>query len=113
LAPSVSGTFLLLIGMLKLFVLGEIVRALRETKNASHDNQALKRRLLDRSLLSRLVLTRIGNRIDASWRMLVEVPSVQQAYLDNLQSRRGPPEPASYHRRDPRVPGHRCPRAVT
>jgi high-affinity nickel-transport protein len=59
---SISGTFLLLVGLLNLFVLADIVRARR-------DHEALERRLLDRGLLSRLVLTRIGDRIDASWKM--------------------------------------------
>jgi len=66
---SVSGVFLLLIAMLNLFVLADIVRALREMKSGRRDDEALERRLLDRGLLSRLVLTRIGDRIDASWKM--------------------------------------------
>jgi high-affinity nickel-transport protein len=65
---SVSGVFLLLIGMLNLFVLVDIVRAL--PKNAGGpDEEAINRRLRDRGLLSRLVLTRTGDRIDASWKM--------------------------------------------
>jgi high-affinity nickel-transport protein len=66
---SVSGVFLLLIGMLNLFVLAGIVRALREMRTGRRDDEALERRLLDRGLLSRLVLARIGDRIDASWKM--------------------------------------------
>jgi nickel/cobalt transporter (NiCoT) family protein len=66
---SVSGTFLLLIGILNLFVLADVVRAWRELKRGRHDPEALERRLLDRGLLSRLVLARVGDRIDASWKM--------------------------------------------
>ena len=66
---SISGTFLLLIGMLNLFVLADIVRAWREIRTGRRDDQALERRLLDRGVLSRLVLTRIGDRIDTSWKM--------------------------------------------
>jgi high-affinity nickel-transport protein len=66
---SVSGVFLLLIGMLNLFVLADVVRAWREMKSGRHDDEALEHRLLDRGLLSRLVLARIGDRIDASWKM--------------------------------------------
>jgi nickel/cobalt transporter (NiCoT) family protein len=66
---SVSGVFLILIGILNLFVLVDIARALREMKAGRHDDEAIDRRLLDRGLLSRLVLTRVGDRIDASWKM--------------------------------------------
>jgi len=66
---SVSGVFLLLIGILNLFVLTDIVRAWRQMKAGRHDSEALERRLLDRGVLSRLVLTRIGDRIDTSWKM--------------------------------------------
>jgi nickel/cobalt transporter (NiCoT) family protein len=66
---SVSGAFLLLIALLNLFVLADIARALRETKTGRRDHEAIDRRLLDRGLFSRLVLTRIGDRIDASWKM--------------------------------------------
>jgi nickel/cobalt transporter (NiCoT) family protein len=59
---SISGTFLLVVGLLNLFVLADIVRARR-------DDEWLERRLLDRGLLSRFVLVRIGGRIDASWKM--------------------------------------------
>jgi high-affinity nickel-transport protein len=66
---SVSGVFLLLIGILNLFVLSDIVRAWRELRTGRRVDEALERRLLDRGLLSRLVLRRIGDRIDASWKM--------------------------------------------
>jgi high-affinity nickel-transport protein len=66
---SISGTFLLMIGLLNLFVLADIVRVWREMKTGRRDREALERRLLDRGVLSRLVLTRIGERIDTSWKM--------------------------------------------
>src|SRR5260370_20006496 len=49
---SVSGVFLLLIGMLNLFVLVDVVRAWRQMKTGRHDDDALERRLLDRGLVS-------------------------------------------------------------
>jgi nickel/cobalt transporter (NiCoT) family protein len=66
---SVSGVFLLLIGILNLCVLADVVRAWRELQTGRRDDEALERRLRDRGLLSRVVLTRIGDRIDASWKM--------------------------------------------
>jgi high-affinity nickel-transport protein len=66
---SVSGGFLLLIGILNLFVLCDVVRAQRELQTSRRDDGGLERRLLDRGLLSRLVLTRVGGRIDASWKI--------------------------------------------
>src|SRR5262245_35126305 len=66
---SVSGTFLLLIGVLNLFVLADIVRAWRELKTGRREDESLDRRLLDRGVFSRFVLTRVGNRIDTSWKM--------------------------------------------
>jgi nickel/cobalt transporter (NiCoT) family protein len=66
---SISGTFLLVIGVLNLFVLADIVRAWREMKTGRRDDEPLERRLLDRGVLSRLVLTRVGDRIDTSWKM--------------------------------------------
>jgi high-affinity nickel-transport protein len=66
---SISGTFLLLIGLLNLLVLADVVRAWRELKTGRRDDEALERRLLDRGVLSRLLLARLGDRIDASWKM--------------------------------------------
>jgi len=67
---AVSGTFLLLIGVLNLFVLADVLRVFRELRGGSCDGDRLERRLLDRGLLSRLVLKRIGDRIDATWKMV-------------------------------------------
>jgi nickel/cobalt transporter (NiCoT) family protein len=66
---SISGTFLLLIGALNLFVLADIVRAWRELKTGRRDDGPLERRLLEQGMLSRLVLTRVGDRIDTSWKI--------------------------------------------
>ena len=66
---SVSGVFLLLIAIVNVFVLVDVVGAWRGLKAGSHDDEALDRRLLDRGFFSRLLLTRIGGRIDASWKM--------------------------------------------
>ena len=65
---SISGTFLLLIGLLNLFVLADIVRIRRAMKTGRGD-EPIERRLLDRGMLSRLVLTRVGDRINTSWKM--------------------------------------------
>jgi nickel/cobalt transporter (NiCoT) family protein len=67
---AVSGTFLVLIGVLNLVVLADILRVLRELRSGGSDTDRLERRLLDRGLLSRLVLKRIGDRIDSAWKMV-------------------------------------------
>jgi high-affinity nickel-transport protein len=64
----ISGAFLLLIGIVNLLVLADTVRVWREIKMETHDDQSLEG-CLPRGLLSRLVLTRIGDRIDASWKI--------------------------------------------
>jgi high-affinity nickel-transport protein len=66
---SISGTFLLVVGVLNLFVLADIVKAWREMKTGRRDNESLERRLLDRGVLSRVVLARVANQIDTSWKM--------------------------------------------
>jgi nickel/cobalt transporter (NiCoT) family protein len=66
---SVSGSFLVFIGLLNLFVLADVVRVWRKMRTEQLDQESLDRRLLDRGMLSRFVLTRIGDRIDASWKM--------------------------------------------
>jgi nickel/cobalt transporter (NiCoT) family protein len=66
---SVSGTFLLLIGILNLLVLMDIVRVFLEMKSGRYDKEKLEARLLDQGLMSRFFLRRIGDRIDASWKM--------------------------------------------
>jgi high-affinity nickel-transport protein len=66
---SVSGTFLLLIGVLNLLVLADVVRVFREMKHGTYDHEALERRLLDQGLMSRMFIRRLGDRIDTSWKM--------------------------------------------
>jgi high-affinity nickel-transport protein len=66
---SVSGTFLLLIGLLNLLVLADVLRVFREMKRGRFDAEQLEQRLLDRGLMSRVFLRRIGDRIDTSWKM--------------------------------------------
>jgi nickel/cobalt transporter (NiCoT) family protein len=66
---SVSGTFLLLIGALNLFVLFDVLGVFRRMKRGHHDEQKLEQALLDQGLLSRVFLKRIGGKIDRSWKM--------------------------------------------
>jgi high-affinity nickel-transport protein len=66
---SVSGSFLLLIGALNLVVLLDVVGVFRRLKRGHYDAQDLERALLKQGFLSRLLLKRVGNRIDASWKM--------------------------------------------
>jgi high-affinity nickel-transport protein len=66
---SVSGTFLLLIGILNLLVLADIVRVFRGMKRGAYDKQKLEQRLLDQGLMSRFFLKRVSDRIDKSWKM--------------------------------------------
>jgi high-affinity nickel-transport protein len=66
---SVSGTFLLLIGLLNLVVLVDIVRIFREMMCGRYDKQRLEERLLEQGLMSRLFLRRVAGKIDKSWEM--------------------------------------------
>ena len=66
---SVSGTFLVLIGILNLLVLLEIVGVFRRMKRGHYDEQQLEDTLLDQGLMSRVFLRRLGDRIDSSWKM--------------------------------------------
>jgi high-affinity nickel-transport protein len=67
---SISGTFLLLIGLLNLAVLLDVLGVFRAMRRGRYDEDALEQRLLEQGLMSRLFLKRIGDRIDASWKML-------------------------------------------
>jgi nickel/cobalt transporter (NiCoT) family protein len=69
LGAGVSGTFLLAIGALNLVVLLDIVRIFREMRGGSLDEAALEARLLDRGLMSRGLLRRLGARVRESWHM--------------------------------------------
>jgi nickel/cobalt transporter (NiCoT) family protein len=66
---SVSGTFLLAIGLLNLFVLLDIVGVFRQMKRGVYNEQRLDEALQSQGLMSRFFLKRVGDRIDASWKM--------------------------------------------
>ena len=66
---SISGTFLLLVAALNLLVLADVVRVFRGMRAGRYDAAALERRLLDQGLFSRVFLKRLGDRVDASWKM--------------------------------------------
>jgi high-affinity nickel-transport protein len=66
---SVSGVFLLLIGALNLAVLLDVFGVFRALKRGKYDEDRLEQRLLDRGLMSRGILKRLGDRIDTSWKM--------------------------------------------
>jgi high-affinity nickel-transport protein len=66
---SVSGTFLLLIGALNLLVLLEVVGVFRRMKRGQYDEQDLEHALANQGFLARFLLKRVGERVDASWKM--------------------------------------------
>jgi nickel/cobalt transporter (NiCoT) family protein len=66
---SVSGTFLLLIGLLNLFVLLDILGVFRAMKRGLYNEQKLEEALQNQGLMSRFFLRRVGDRIDSSWKM--------------------------------------------
>jgi nickel/cobalt transporter (NiCoT) family protein len=66
---SVSGVFLLTIGVLNLVVLLDIVRIFREMKSGSYDEARLEERLLDRGFMNRFFIGRAANRVRKSWHM--------------------------------------------
>src|SRR4051794_22684529 len=66
---SVSGTFLLLIGLLNLAVLLDVLGVFRQLKRGVYDEQRLEEALRSQGLMSRFFLRRVGDRIDASWKM--------------------------------------------
>jgi len=67
---GVSGAFLLAIGVLNLLVLVDVVGIFREMRRGELDEERLEARLLDRGLMSRGILRRLGDRIHSSWQML-------------------------------------------
>ncbi|TMM14813.1 MAG: HoxN/HupN/NixA family nickel/cobalt transporter [Actinobacteria bacterium] len=69
LGTGVSGGFLLAIGVLNLLVLVDVIAIFREMRRGDLDEERLEARLLDRGLMSRGVLKRLGDRIHASWQM--------------------------------------------
>jgi nickel/cobalt transporter (NiCoT) family protein len=66
---SVSGTFLLLIGLLNLLVLLDVLGVFRQMKRGTYDEQRLEEALQNQGLMSRFFLKRVADRIDASWKM--------------------------------------------
>src|SRR5881398_2866307 len=66
---SVSGTFLLLIGLLNLVVLLDVLGVFRQMKRGAYDEQRLEQALQNQGLMSRFFLRRVRERIDASWKM--------------------------------------------
>jgi high-affinity nickel-transport protein len=66
---SVSGTFLVLIGVLNLLVLLDILGVFRRMKQGAFDEQKLEHALLNQGLMSRFLLRRVGGKIDRSWKM--------------------------------------------
>jgi nickel/cobalt transporter (NiCoT) family protein len=66
---SVSGTFLVAIGVLNLLVLIDIAAIARRMNSGSYDAAQLEQRLLDRGLAGRLRLGRLLARIDSSPKM--------------------------------------------
>src|SRR5206468_3913846 len=69
LGTGISGTFLLLIGLLNLAVLLDIARIFRDLRVGRLDEERLEDRLLDRGLMSRGLLRRLGGRVTESWHM--------------------------------------------
>jgi nickel/cobalt transporter (NiCoT) family protein len=67
---AVSGTFLLLIGVLNLLVLADVLRFFRQLKSGRLDREGLERRLLDQGLFSRFILRRVAHSLDAGWKMI-------------------------------------------
>jgi len=66
---SVSGAFLLLIGALNLVVLLDILGVFRQMKRGAYNEQKLDEALQQQGLMSRFFLRRVGDKIDASWKM--------------------------------------------
>ena len=66
---SVSGVFLLLIGVLNLIVLLDVVRIFRDMKSGRYDRDRLEQRLLDRGFMNRFFVGRFSRRITKSWHM--------------------------------------------
>jgi high-affinity nickel-transport protein len=66
---SVSGVFLLVIGLLNLIVLMDIVRIFRGMKEGGYDRERLEARLLDRGFMNRFFIGRLAARVRESWHM--------------------------------------------
>src|SRR5690349_12057206 len=66
---SVSGTFLILIGVLNLVVLLDVFGVFKRMRRGQYDEQKLEEALLNQGFMSRFFLRRVGDRIDTSWKM--------------------------------------------
>jgi high-affinity nickel-transport protein len=66
---SVSGTFLLVIGLINLFVLLDILGVFRQMKRGRYNEQRLEEALQNQGLMSRFFLKRVSDKIDKSWKM--------------------------------------------
>ena len=66
---GVSGTFLLLIGILNLIVLRDVVRIAQGLKSGHYDEHELEERLLDRGFMNRFFIGGLARRITKSWHM--------------------------------------------
>src|SRR5437763_9882346 len=66
---SVSGTFLILIGLLNLVVLLDVLGVFRQLKRGVYNEQKLEEALQNQGLMSRFFLKRVGEKINASWKM--------------------------------------------
>jgi high-affinity nickel-transport protein len=66
---SVSGSFLLLIGLLNLIVLLDILGVFRQMKRGHYNEQKLEDALQNQGLMSRFFLRRVSDKIDKSWKM--------------------------------------------
>jgi high-affinity nickel-transport protein len=66
---SVSGTFLILIGVLNLLVLLDVLGVFRQLKRGVYNEQKLEAALQNQGLMSRFYLKRVGDKINASWKM--------------------------------------------
>jgi len=66
---SVSGTFLILIGVLNLVVLLDVFGVFKRMRHGQYDEQKLEEALLNQGFMSRFFLRRVGDRIDTSWKM--------------------------------------------
>jgi nickel/cobalt transporter (NiCoT) family protein len=66
---GVSGTFLLIIGVLNLLVLVDVIRIAREMKQGRYDEEKLEQRLLDRGLMNRAFIGRAFKLISRSWHL--------------------------------------------
>jgi len=66
--PTVSGTFLWIIGILNLIVLVDIIRIFREMRGGAYDRERIENRLLERGMMSRF-FGRFFRLINHSWQM--------------------------------------------